>query len=91
MGETLRLPETWPWDKPAIVASSVDPRLKAYSGWGKPKNAAAQSLAKLRKRCGPLPVLRPCPRCGVELGAGAMRRHHARCPKNPRVINERRA
>jgi hypothetical protein len=29
-------------------------------------------------------VDRPCPRCGLVLGARELRLHHARCPQKPR-------
>ena len=43
--------------------------------------AARRRQAKRKTFAGASPVLRPCPYCGDEFGARAMREHTPQCPK----------
>jgi len=45
--------------------------------------AARINRAKVTRKTGIAPKLRPCPHCGEQFGSAALKQHKPRCPKHP--------
>lgn len=70
------MPDLSPWSDRIDPATIPDPVLYAEVGR---RIAAKRSVSTGGRNGGRPKLLRPCPRCGVQLGAVDLRRH--KCPE----------